>query len=93
MDYWARARIEYVKHPVSSSQVICMSDFASCIDIVARNLIMGMSHIKNLGNATKLKTILCAGVGATGHQHRSETCTVCGRSGNMSNNTGSVCIM
>jgi len=71
-----------------SSQVICMPEFSSCIDIVTQNLIIGMSQIKIL----KVKQD-CAAAGAAGHQHRSEACTVCGRSGNMSDKTGNVCIM
>ena len=71
-----------------SSQVICMSDFSSHIDIVAQNLIMGMSQIK-----TRLKTIQCAAVGVASHQHRPEACTTYSRSGSMSNKTGVLCIM
>jgi len=71
-----------------SLQVICMPDFSSCIDIVAQNLIMGMSQIKIL----KVKQD-CGAAGAAGHQHRSEACTVYVRFGNMSEKTGNVCIM
>jgi hypothetical protein len=90
-DSWARPWIEYIKW----SALFFKSYFHVRFFFLYRHCGIkpnyGDESNKNLESETRLKTILCSAAGAAGHQHRSEACTMYGRSGNMSDKTGNVC--